>query len=86
MDINPANQQLLRWYGKCYHSLNETMLLDMIKPQVQNKTPDVLSDIKDFNMWHMQVHNAPLIHILKKICKTSHDTWHQVYLKFGSLL
>ena len=37
MDFNPANQQLLRWYGKCYHSLNDTMLLDMIKPQVQNK-------------------------------------------------
>ena len=37
MDYNPANQQLLRWYIKCYHSLNDTMLLDMIKQQVQNK-------------------------------------------------
>ena len=24
MDFNPANQQLLRWYGKCYHFLNDT--------------------------------------------------------------
>ena len=37
MDFNPANQQLLQLYGKCYHSLNDTMLLDMIKPQIQNK-------------------------------------------------
>ena len=37
MDFNPANQQLLRWYGKGYHFLNETMLLDMIQTQVQNK-------------------------------------------------
>ena len=36
MDFNPANQ-LLRWYGKGYHFLNETMLLDMIRTQVQNK-------------------------------------------------
>ena len=37
MDFNLANQQLLRWYGKGYHFLNETMLLDMILTQVQNK-------------------------------------------------
>ena len=37
MDFSPANQQLLRSYGKCYHFLSDTMLLDMIKKQVQNK-------------------------------------------------
>ena len=46
MDFNPANQQLLRWYGKCYHSLNDTMLLDTIKPQVQNKLPK-------YGVWHL---------------------------------
>ena len=33
-------KQLLRWYGKCYHFLNDTMLLDMIKMQVQNKNAE----------------------------------------------
>ena len=37
MDFNLANQQLLQWYGKGYHFLNNTMLLDMIQTQVQNK-------------------------------------------------
>ena len=37
MDFNPANQQLQGWYGKGYHFLNDTMLLDMIQTQVQNK-------------------------------------------------
>ena len=37
MDFNPANQQLLRWYGNSYHFLNDAMLLDMIQTQVQNK-------------------------------------------------
>ena len=37
MDFNPANQQLLRWYGKGYHFLNDTMRLDMTQTQVQNK-------------------------------------------------
>ena len=37
MDFNPTNQQLLRWYVKGYDFLNDTMLLDMIQTQVQNK-------------------------------------------------
>ena len=45
MYFNPANHQLLRWYGKGYHFINDTMLLDMIHTQVQNKT---LLSIKGF--------------------------------------
>ena len=42
MDFNSANRQLLRWYRKCYHSLNDTMILDMRKPQVKNKMYELL--------------------------------------------
>ena len=35
MDFNPANQQLLWLYRKCYHFLDDIMLLDMIETEVQ---------------------------------------------------
>ena len=53
MDFNPANQQLLRWYGKGYHFLNETMLLGMIQTQVQNENclPALHAAVR-VEVWH----------------------------------
>ena len=42
MDYNPANKQLLGWYGKGYHFLNDAMFLDMMQTQVQNKWLNVV--------------------------------------------
>ena len=37
IEFSVANQQLLLWYGKGYHFLNDTMLLDMIQTQEKIK-------------------------------------------------